>query len=299
MASRDMGAPLSILIPTKNEEQNIAKCLSSVAWADEIYVVDSSSSDRTSEIAARMGAKVVDFHWDGVGPRKKNWALEHLPWKHDWVMVVDADEEATPALAREVTALVNSDSQYSGFRAPYLYYFLGRFLRHGEPICKLILFKHQLTRFEKMDVPEVTGYDVELHEHPLVNGAVGHLSSYMLHRDFHNMHRYIQRHNIYSDWEALLRTRYRARAAEGEIRPRMFGSALERRRYLKRLFLSTPGKPLLYFLYSYVLRAGFLDGRQGFAFSVLKAIYYYHISIKEYEIQLRESGYLNPENRQA
>jgi glycosyltransferase involved in cell wall biosynthesis len=291
-----MGAAVSVLIPTKNEEQNIEKCLRSLAWADEIYVVDSYSTDRTKEIAAALGAKVVDFQWHGVGPRKKNWALEHVPWKHEWVMVVDADEEVTPELGREISARVAADPEYAGFRVPYLYYFLGEFLRHGEPIWKLILFKHRLTRFETMDVPEVTGYDVELHEHPLVQGAVGYLHSRMLHRDFHDMHRYIQRHNIYSDWEALLRTRYRDRTLDGEIRPRLLGSPLERRRYLKRLFMSIPGKPLLYFMYSYVLKAGFLDGRRGFAFSMLKAIYFYQIGLKEYELRLRENGSMSRGN---
>jgi glycosyltransferase involved in cell wall biosynthesis len=288
-----MSVPVSVLIPTKNEEHNIGKCLGSLAWADEIYVVDSSSTDRTAEIATAMGAKVVDFNWDGKGPRKKNWSLENVAFKHEWVMVVDADEEPSSALSQEISAVVSAESEYLGFRARYHYYFLGRFLRHGEPIWKLILFKHRVTRFESIDVPEVTGYDVELHEQPLVRGPVGHLRSHMLHRDFHDLHRYIQRHNIYSDWEALLGTRYHHRSLEGEIRPRLFGSVLERRRYLKGLFMSTPGKPLLYFFYSYVLKAGFLDGRQGFAFNVLKAIYWYHISIKEYEIRLRESGLLS------
>jgi glycosyltransferase involved in cell wall biosynthesis len=285
-----MGVPVSIMIPTKNEEQNIGKCLGSVAWADEIYVIDSSSTDRTAEIAAAMGAKVINFHWDGKGPRKKNWALENLPWKHEWVMVVDADEEPTAALRKEISALISSSSTHAGFRVPYRYYFLGRLLQHGEPIWKLILFKHRVTRFETTNVPEVTGYDVEIHEQPLVQGTVAHLRSHMLHHDFHDMHRYIERHNIYSDWEALLRTRYRHRSLEGEIQPRMFGSALERRRFMKRLFLSIPGKPFLHFFYSYILKAGFLDGRQGFAFSAFKAIQWYHISLKEYEIRMHDNA---------
>src|SRR5258706_7647077 len=91
-------APLSVLIPTKNEEKNILKCLESVSWASEVYVVDSHSTDGTVQIAERQGATVVDFTWDGKGPRKFNWALEHLPWKNEWVLVVDADEEVTSSL---------------------------------------------------------------------------------------------------------------------------------------------------------------------------------------------------------
>ena len=139
-----------------------------------------------------------------------------------------------------------------------------------------------------MEVPEVTGYDVELHEHPVVRGPIGRLHAPMIHHDFEDLHHLFQRHNIYSDWEALLRKRYRHRNFDGEIRPRLFGSAVERRRFLKRFFLSLPGKPGVYFFYSYVLRGGFLDGRPGFIYNVLKAFYWYQISIKKYEIGLRE-----------
>jgi glycosyltransferase involved in cell wall biosynthesis len=285
-----MIVPLSVLIPTKNEEKNIRKCLESVAWADEICVVDSYSTDHTGEIARSLGAKVVAFSWDGKGPRKKNWALDHLPWKHPWVLVVDADEEITPPLRDEIAAVVNRPSVYAAFLVPYHYYFLGRLLHHGEPLWKLILFQHHLTRFERMEVPEVTEYDVELHEHPLADGLIGRLRSPMIHRDVENLHHHFARHNIYSDWEALLRTRYRDRSITGEIRPHLFGSAVERRRFLKRLFLSLPGKSWIYFFYSYVLRGGFLDGRPGFIYNVLKAFYWYQISIKEYEIRLRETA---------
>ena len=84
-----MTVPVSVLIPTRNEEKNIRKCLDSVSWAAEVYVVDSSSTDRTAELAQGQGATVVQFSWDRQGPRKKNWALDHLPWKYEWVLVVD------------------------------------------------------------------------------------------------------------------------------------------------------------------------------------------------------------------
>src|SRR3989454_4865499 len=205
---KTMTVPLSVLIPAKNEEKNIHKCLESVSWADEVYIVDSCSTDRTAEIARSRGATVVPFSWDGKGPRKKNWALETLPWKYAWVLVVDADEEVTPALRDEIAAAVSRPSGYAAFLIPYQYYFLGRLLRHGAPLWKLILFQHRLARFERMEVPEVTGYDVELHEHPVVCGRVGRLRSPMIHHDFENLSHHFQRHNIYSDWEALLRTRY-------------------------------------------------------------------------------------------
>ncbi len=190
-----MTVPISVLIPTRNEAKNIVKCLESVSWADEVYVVDSNSTDSTPDLAKSRGAQVVDFSWDPNGPRKKNWALEHLPWTHEWVLMVDADEEVTPSLQREIATAVREPSQYAGFLVPYNFYFLGRLLRYGAPLRKLILFKHSLARFEQMTVPEVTGYDVELHEHPLVRGRVGKLRSPMIHNDFEDLHHHFQRHN--------------------------------------------------------------------------------------------------------
>ena len=292
MGSGTRTVPISVLVPTRNEEKNILKCLESVSWADEVYVVDSRSDDRTAEIATRQGATVVEFSWDGKGPRKFNWALEHLPWKHEWVLVIDADEEVTPSLQSEIAAVVSKPSEHAGFLARYHYFFLGSLLRHGAPLWKLVLFKHRLARYEQIDVPEFSASDLELHAHPVVRGPVGRLRSPMIHHDFEDLHHHFERHNIYSDWEVLLRTRYRQRRVDREIQPRLLGSAVERRRFLKRLFLSLPGKPWIYFFYSYVLRGGFLDGRPGFVYNVLKAFYWYQISIKEYEVRLGERSRL-------
>ena len=115
---------VSVLIPARNEEKNIGKCLASVSWSDDIHVVDSNSRDRTAEIARRMGANVVQFQWDGTGPRKKNWALQNVAWKHDWVLIVDADEEVPQALADEIREVCRT-TEKAGFLIKYDYYFLG------------------------------------------------------------------------------------------------------------------------------------------------------------------------------
>jgi len=277
--------PVSVLVPTRNEERNIERCLRGLSWTAQVFVVDSYSTDRTVEIARAMGAHIIPFQWDGHGPRKKNWALDNISWATEWVLVVDADEEVSHPLQEEIAAAITNRPDLAAYQIPYQYYFLGRLIKHGAPLHKLILFRHQLARFEQTSVPEVTGYDVELHEHPVVRGRTGKLRSHMIHHDFDDLHHYFDRHNVYSDWEALLRTRYRDRDRAGEIKGRIFGSAVERRRFVKRLFLSLPGKPVIYFLYSYILCGGFLDGRQGFAFNLLKAFYWYQIGLKEYEIR--------------
>ena len=92
----EVKAPLSVLVPVKNEAENLRACLTTVAFADEVVVIDSASSDRTPEIAREAGARVVQFDWNGEFPRKKNWALENVPWRNAWVLIIDADERITP-----------------------------------------------------------------------------------------------------------------------------------------------------------------------------------------------------------
>jgi len=290
-----MKVPVSVLLPTRNEQENIGKCLESLAWADEVCVVDSRSSDGTVEIARGMGAKVFNFSWDGRGLRKYNWALRNVPWKHDWLLIVDADEEVSPDLQAEIGETLRRPTSHVGFLIRFHYYFLGQLLRHGDPLWKLILFRHALAHIENRDVPEITSHmDVELHSYPIMEGSIGRLRSPMIHRDRADLHHHFDRHNTYSDGEALLRTRYRYRSRAAEVHPRLLGTPVERRRFLKRLFLSLPGKPWVYFTYSYLLRGGFLDGRAGFTYNVLKSFYWYQIGIKEHEIQLREGRKLAP-----
>jgi glycosyltransferase involved in cell wall biosynthesis len=279
-----MNIPVSILIPTRNEEKNIRKCIQTVGWSDDIWIVDSNSTDRTAEIATQLGGKVVQFQWNGTGPRKKNWALDNVEWKYEWVLIVDADEEVTPELRDEIATALKVP-EYNAYQVRYNYFFLGQLLKHGDALWKLILFRHERARFEKMDVPDVTGYDVEVHEHPVVQGSTGRLRARMIHRDFGNLFHYTQRHNIYSDWEARLTSSYRRGKRMGELQPRLFGSALQRRRLLKDWFRVIPGKPFLFFFYAYLLRGGFLDGRRGFMYQVLKSWHWYLVTMKEFELE--------------
>lgn len=288
--------PISVLVPTRNEEANIEKCLHSLDWAEDVWVVDSHSSDRTAELARARGAHVVPFAWDGRGPRKKNWALAHLPFRHPWLLLLDADEEVTPELREEITRLLARGPDCAGYLIRYHYEFLGQRLRHGDPLWKMALVEHRRARFEHIRVPEVNRYDVELHEWLCVDGPVGRLRAPLLHRDAEDLRHFFDRHNTYSDWEALLRTRYARRDRSGEVRPRLWGTPVERRRWLKRLFLAAPGRPLLYFFYSYWLRGGFLDGRAGFHYNALKAFYWYQVRLKEYEIRLRDRSAAQRQN---
>ena len=109
-ASRSV--PVSVLIPVKNEEANIVECIRHVHWAEQVVVVDSQSTDRTVPLAESLGAEVFQFHYAKEGwPKKKNWALESVPWRHEWVLIVDADEHFTPEFVREIAAVVSRDAE--------------------------------------------------------------------------------------------------------------------------------------------------------------------------------------------
>jgi glycosyltransferase involved in cell wall biosynthesis len=108
--------PVSVLIPIRNEEANLPRCLESVRWADEILVVDSQSTDASATVARRYGAEVVQFRFNGVWPKKKNWALENLPFRHEWVLILDADEVMPPEAAVEIGRVVTTDGDgHAGF----------------------------------------------------------------------------------------------------------------------------------------------------------------------------------------
>ena len=147
-----MKVPVSILIPIKNEAANLGRCLQSVAWADEIFVVDSQSDDGSIGLAEAAGAQVVQFQFNGLWPKKKNWALEHLPFRHEWVFILDADEVLPPEAEAEIRKMVtNQDGPCVGYWINRRFQFMGKWLRHAYyPNWNLRLFRHQLGRYEQL-----------------------------------------------------------------------------------------------------------------------------------------------------
>lgn len=275
--------PISVVIPTLAEERNLPACLASVAWADEVFVVDSGSRDRTAEIARAQGARVVPFRYVAGGPRKKTWALAELPFRNDWILLLDADERVTPELEAELRALFRRGPDKRGYYLNRRHLFLGRWLRHGGnyPSWNLRLVRRGAGRFERLGTEDLASAgDVEVHEHVLLDGPAGYLRAPLLHEDFRDLDQFIERHNRYSTWDARMRTLLRGEVRVESIPARLFGSPVERKRFLKRIWVRLPGRPLLRFLYMYVLRLGFLDGRAGFIYAVFKAIQEFHINCK-------------------
>ena len=274
-------APISVLIPAKNEAVNLAACLASVAWCDDVVVVDSGSSDGTPDIARAAGARVVDFKWNGGFPKKKNWALGNVPWKNDWVFIIDADERATPELQTAMRAALGQ-SQHQGFYVNRRFWFLDGWLNHCGyyPSWNLRFFRHALGRYEQPAGGAGGGSgDNEVHEHVELQGSAGYLAGEMEHYAFPDIATWVEKHNRYSNWEARLQAEAARADAAG------LEASLARKRRLRRLAWSLPCRPWLRFLYHYVWRAGFLDGRRGFVFCRLMGWYEFLCATKARELQ--------------
>ena len=293
--------PVSVLIPALNEEANLPACLESVARADEIFVVDSQSSDRSIEIAQNHGAKVVQFQFNGRWPKKKNWSLENLPFRHEWVLIVDCDERIPPELWEEIETAIQQ-SECDGYYLNRKVFFLGQWIRHGGkyPDWNLRLFRHSKGRYENLKTEEIrnTG-DNEVHEHVILPGKVGYLKQDMLHIDFKDLYHWLERHNRYSNWEAqVYLNRLNGKDEQGTIGANFFGNAVQRKRFLKNIWVKLPFKPFLRFVLFYFIRLGFLDGKAGYIYGRLLSQYEYQIGVKLYELR-QCGGTLNTNKNEA
>jgi glycosyltransferase involved in cell wall biosynthesis len=282
----DPRAPLSVLLPVKNEAANLRDCLASVAFAREIVVVDSNSTDGTQAIAEAAGARVAQFAWNGKFPRKKNWALENVPWQHEWVLIIDADERVTPELEREIREAIRR-ADVDGFYLNRQFWFLDGWINHCGyfPSWNLRLFRHRLGRYEQIEVnANVPSGDNEVHEHVLLNGRAEYLSSPMEHYPYPDIATFLAKHDRYSSWEAAARTK-RHMANERSLQATPFGTGLERKRWLRDVATRAPFRPGLRFLYHYVWRQGFRDGYRGWMLCRLLARYERMIVAKEHELK--------------
>ncbi len=226
---------LSIVIITLNEAANLPRTLAGVQGMGEIVIVDSGSTDATLQIARAAGARVFTEPWKGFGAQK-NSAINHAAG--EWILSLDADEEVSPQLAREIEALVAGQPPYAAYRIPRLNYFLGRPLKHGGywPDRKLRLFRRGAARFQERPVHETMQSD----------GPVGQLHGHLIHHCYPTLEEYIDHINRYSTLGAeMLVTSGRA--------PRSLPS----------FFWNALVNPAATFVYNYVCRLGFLDGRAG------------------------------------
>jgi glycosyltransferase involved in cell wall biosynthesis len=237
-----MSNTLSVVLITFNEAANLPRTLASVRWAEEIVVLDSGSSDATREIARSEGAQVFEEPWRGFSSQK-NAAISHATG--DWILSIDADEEVSPALATEIQALMEGEPACEAYRIPRLNYFLRRPLRHGGywPDPKLRLFRRGVARFEERLV----------HETVKSNAATGRLRHPLLHHCYPTLEDYIEHMNRYSTLGAEMLLASGCRRG-----PLMWASVVN---------------PAATFVYNYVFRLGFLDGREGLLQHLNHSIY--------------------------
>ncbi|MDN4490653.1 glycosyltransferase family 2 protein [Demequina sp. SYSU T00068] len=266
---------MTVLVQTKNEQAAIGICLEGLSAFDEVIVVDSNSTDRTVEVALSHGAEVVNFTWNGEYPKKKQWQIEHLRTRHPWLLFIDADESPSAQLVDSIRNFVNSDPNASAAQLRLEYHFAGRALRRGHRVKKTVLLHRDRSRFEPIDDLNIPGMgELEGHYQPTCDGPVVTLRGLLRHDDVDPVRTWFDRHNRYSDWEAALRLQSERRRGNREQRSRQ-----------GRLFQRVPFKPLVFFVYSYVLRGGVLDGRAGFDYAFALASYYWQIGLKYRELR--------------
>ena len=274
--------PVSVLICTKNEVRNLGVCLASLSWADDCVVLDSFSDDDTVIIARRGGARVVQREFDNFSAHK-NWALDNIDFRHDWILIVDADERVTPELAREIAAIVSGSAPHHGYYLARQNWFAGTWMRHGGwyPDYNLRLLRRGRGRYEARLV----------HEHILIEGSPGYLNNPLIHHDYKGIERYFERHNVYSSLEAVEAYRSLTAADQpGRLPADLWAKGPGRRRFLKNLaYRYLPGRALFKFFWMYIMKLGFLDGRTGFRFCLLHTFYDYQISLKLEELRHPQS----------
>ena len=273
--SRDAIAGIDVMIITFNEELNLPHCIEALeGWTNNIFVIDSGSTDATVAIAKQNGAKLIHHDWEGYA-QQKNWALDNLPFESQWILIVDADEVITSQVRARLVTIAErpvDDVEENGFFINRLTYFLGKPIRHCGyyPSWNLRFFKRGAGRYEERPV----------HEHVMIDNPVGRVREPMLHEDRRGLEHYIAKHNRYSTLEA--------RALFDEMTGRVdrrdqanLASQTKWNRWMKRNI--TPHLPfpaLLRFLYMYILRLGILDGRVGFQFCNFIGMYDRMVALK-------------------
>jgi len=271
-------ACVSAIVLTYNEEDRVKDCLNSLQWCDEVWVVDSFSTDKTIEVCKSVGARVVQHVFEGFS-KQRQWALEELPLAYEWVLFVDADEIVTSELATEIRKRLSDNWELMGFYVPRKEILWDKWLRFGDcwPGCMMRLLRRGYARFPLNEV----------HEDAVVAGKVGRLKNPLIHYSINSISQMLVRLDRYTTLEAKRLIRTRSSLFERDV-----PSYSRFRNVLKRLSVCVPIplKPLAKFVWDYVIRQGFRDGRHGLAWAILNALYVYVAYFKVWEFEETSSG---------
>ncbi len=254
-------------------------------------VLDSNSTDTTCEIAKHYDAELIQFHWDGNYPKKRQWALNELEFNTSWIFLIDADEEVPQSLHQELVDITarNDPTWPVAYTVKKEFHFMGkRFTFGGFSHAAVTLFQQGRARFERLADDGFKDMDMEVHERLIIDGKIGKVKAAIVHHDFKGLKHYIDRHNKYSTWEALVRFANLSSGTwgEGSNSANLFGDVQQRRRFLKQIAIRMPCEPWLWFFYHYFFRLGLLEGRRGLIASQIRAQYISNVRAKLYELRL-------------
>jgi glycosyltransferase involved in cell wall biosynthesis len=272
---------ISVLILTKNEEQDLPGCLESVSWSDDVHVFDSFSTDRTVEIAAAAGARVTQRKFENWSAHQ-NWGLSNIPFKYPWVLYIDADERVSDGLRRAAIQAAQPSASESAFRIQRRDFFSdGTWLKHAQISPYYVrLFRPSKIRYERLVNPI-----------SIVDGPIREIGGFLDHYPFSKgVGFWLERHIKYADLEARTIMENRRKGGDFSLKKAFTAKDFTEKRYhQKELFYRLPVRPIIKFAYMMILRRAFLDGASGVTYATLQSIYEYFIVLKQREME-RPSG---------
>ena len=288
-----MRLPVSAIVLTYNDENIIEDCLKSAyGFVEDIFVVDSFSSDKTLEIVKKYTDKIYQHEFENYG-RQRNWALKSLPFKTEWVLNLDSDHRITDLLKNEMSGIFSKNKHLNtdGFLITRKTIFMGKWIKHGAsyPVYQPVLFKLGAGYCE----------EARYNQHLVVNGSVKKMSGDIEDVVTCSLSVFIQRHNRWSTDDAIDQI-----LKEDQVNARygaeqnLFGNPMEKRRYFRGLYMKLPllVRPFVYFFYRYFIRFGFLDGLEGLIFHTLQGFWYqFLVDAKMYEIKKEPDKYKSHE----
>ena len=265
--------PVSVVIVTKNEARNIVACLDQLIRFDDVWVVDSASRDGTIDLVKTKNAHLIQYQWNGQYPKKRQWCLDNLDLKYDWVLFVDADEIVPDDLITEIETVISNDPSEAGFFIVGQYRIQGKILKHGMHNQKIALLHRGRMAFPVVDDLDIPGMgEIEGHYQPVLktDAPIGVLSQPMIHdalNDAYDERAWIFRHEKYARWEAGINAK-----AAWPVDPVAW------RQRAKELLRNAVLRPEIMFMVGYILKCGFLDGAEGLKMSKMR--YHYLKKIK-------------------
>lgn len=257
---------VTIVIFTKNEEHNIKECIESVKEFSEVLVIDSNSSDSTKAIAHSLGIDVIEFNWNRQYPKKRQWTLDNVSIRNEWILFLDADERMSKQLEHELEIFLARDSKaFAGGLIEIDYYFASKRLRFGQRPKKIVLLRLGKVHYPIINDLHNEGMgELEGHYQPIVNGKIRKFKSRIVHDDSDPISTWMTRHVNYAKWEAHLMRNLMQKNKVDSSKGKMASVAHK-----------LPFRPILFFIYSYFFKFGFLDGKAGFDYAFAKSWYYW------------------------